>query len=242
MNSQFFSFASKEITHLQYDIPLFTLKPGVSKSDRYSDENYIVSIVPSEKFDRPTIFDKDIWIYCLSQLRNGNKSREIDFSVYDYLLSTNKVAGGKQYSLVQKSLDRLANTTIFIENHKHRIIFKESFISINDDFSGIGHKHYLNLSLPDSVYQLAKTNKLFRISRKYFNIGKPLIRRLYDISLMYSENQIVSIDDLLFMSGSSLSKSEFKRSLKQIILNDELRIVNVEVKMLNNYISFNKLS
>lgn len=64
-----------------------------------------------------TIFDKDIWIYAISELKNKveNKTefkRVVVFSVYDFFIRTKKKIGGKTYKELEKSLFRLSGTRI----------------------------------------------------------------------------------------------------------------------------------
>ena len=56
----------------------------------------------------PTIWDKDILIYCCSQLIEGMKQGTaphpvVRFHVYDFLVSTNRSSGQKGYKLLEKA-------------------------------------------------------------------------------------------------------------------------------------------
>ncbi|WP_193393240.1 replication initiator protein A, partial [Ventosimonas gracilis] len=64
-----------------------------------------------------TIHDKDIWLYCISQLVDAKNrgeviNRKVRFTTYDFLKSTNRSIGGRGYALAVQMLKRLAGTRI----------------------------------------------------------------------------------------------------------------------------------
>jgi plasmid replication initiation protein len=96
--------------------PLFSLatKPDIRHLHYQSGDNSL-SIIPSG-IGLPTIFDKDILIFCISQLmhkrnrgeRIGNKVR---FSARELLIATNRTTDGDSYKRLEAAFDRLVGTT-----------------------------------------------------------------------------------------------------------------------------------
>jgi hypothetical protein len=79
--------------------PLFALKAGNKRVREYKRGDVSVTVKPG--FDGcATIHDKDVWIYCISQLIEGmNRGREdcgrtVRFVAYDFLVSTNRRTDG----------------------------------------------------------------------------------------------------------------------------------------------------
>ena len=79
--------------------PLFALKAGDKRVREYKRGGTTVTVKPG--FDGcATIHDKDVWIYCISQLVEGiNRGREdvsrtVRFTAYDFLVTTNRPTNG----------------------------------------------------------------------------------------------------------------------------------------------------
>ena len=70
--------------------PLFALRPADTRTIVYEYNNVKTIIRPTTEIGRATIFDKDIWIYCISKLmqakyENSSIDRKIRFSIFDFL-------------------------------------------------------------------------------------------------------------------------------------------------------------
>ena len=99
--------------------PLFALKAGDKRVREYKRGGTTVTVKPG--FDGcATIHDKDVWIYCISQLVEGiNRGREdvsrtVRFTAYDFLVTTNRpTSGGKDggYQRMAEALARLRGTS-----------------------------------------------------------------------------------------------------------------------------------
>jgi plasmid replication initiation protein len=75
-----------------------------------------VEVAPSV-YGRATIHDKDVLIYCASQLTdaiNHNQpiSRTVRFTAYNFLIATNRATRGDDYERLLMTLQRLKGTTI----------------------------------------------------------------------------------------------------------------------------------
>src|SRR5215470_1355297 len=83
---------------------------------RYEHNGNWLEIVPSVK-GLATIYDKDILIYCISQLMEKLKRGEavgprVKITSYDLLVFTNRGTAGKDYDALCEALDRLEGTRI----------------------------------------------------------------------------------------------------------------------------------
>ncbi|MAI19233.1 MAG: plasmid replication initiator, partial [Marinovum sp.] len=99
----------------QMEHPFYALskKPDIGIRRYEHNDNYL-EITPSVK-GLATIYDKDILIYCISQimekLKRGEKvDRRVRINSKDLLVFTNRGVGGKDYTALSEALDRLAGT------------------------------------------------------------------------------------------------------------------------------------
>ena len=103
------------------EAPIFTLstKPDLSIWQWTSkDGNKSVRVAPSV-LGRATQHDKDVLIYVVSQLtealnrgRDDAKNRTVRFTVYDFLVTTNRRTDGESYKRLHEAFERLAGTRI----------------------------------------------------------------------------------------------------------------------------------
>ena len=75
--------------------PLFALRAGDRKVRHYQHNETTIEVRPGIK-GLATIHDKDVWIYCISQLIEAmnrgreNVSRTVRFIAYDFMVTTNR--------------------------------------------------------------------------------------------------------------------------------------------------------
>src|SRR5690606_11139800 len=97
--------------------PIFTLsKKPEHVTRRYENGDKWLEVRPSY-LGTATVFDRDIIIYCLSQLIAGlNEGRTIGKTLHmqarDILIATNRQLGGRGYDLLQQAFQRLQGTQI----------------------------------------------------------------------------------------------------------------------------------
>jgi plasmid replication initiation protein len=82
----------------------------------YAHNDVTITVVPSVK-GLATLFDKDILIYCISQLmaaQNAGRpiSRTLHLTAHDLLVATNRETSGDGYSRLREAFERLAGTRI----------------------------------------------------------------------------------------------------------------------------------
>jgi len=213
--------------------PLFALKAGDIRERYYEYDNTKISISPSVKIGLATIHDKDIWLYCISKLMqaiNDDKeiSRTIRFTIYDYLVTTNRATSGSQYEFTKYSLERLKGTSITIE----RIIDNRRLATgfgLIDDWTIVEEKDgrmvRIEVTLPKWLYQSITEKKVLTISSDYFRLRKPLDRRIYELARKHCGNNkqwLFNLDTLHKKTGSTASTKEFRRAIKSLSQSDEL--------------------
>lgn len=219
------------------EAPFFSLstKPDLSIF-RWSskDGKHHVQVTPSV-LGRATQMDKDVLIYLVSQLMNGKNikradahNRRVRFTVYDYLMVTNKPTGGKEYERLEFALDRLKGTTIKTNIQMNAQLFKKAFGLIDDwcivEKSPTDTRMVaVQVTLSEWLFNAICANEVLTLHKDYFRLRQPLARRLYEIARKHCGNQAewkISFAWLHAKSGSSSSLREFRRKTKGIAQND----------------------
>jgi plasmid replication initiation protein len=101
----------------QMEHPFYSLsKKPETEIRRYEHNGKWLQIIPSGK-GLATIYDKDILIYCISQLmeklkRNEQVSERVRINTRDLLVFTNRGTACKDYDALCEAIDRLAGTRI----------------------------------------------------------------------------------------------------------------------------------
>jgi len=219
-----------DISSMEY--PLFALKAGDTNSRKYQYQGISIEINPN-RFGIATIHDKDIWIYCISKLMQGifekkEISRTVRFTIYDYLVTTNRLVNGATYELTKNALDRLAGTRIRIEteNDNERktkgfgLIEMWEVVEKKD-----GRMVRVEVTLPDWLYHSITNKKVLSISSDYFRLRKPLDRRIYELARKHCGNQSlwkISLDLLHKKSGSTANLRKFRMNIKSLAESNEL--------------------
>ena len=233
-----FDYALKD-DGVSMEAPIFTLstKPDLSIwSWKSKDGNREVEVTPSVK-GRATQFDKDVLIYVVSQMtealnreRPDAKNRIVRFTVYDYLVSTNKPTGGKEYERIELAMERLRGTSIKtnIKTGGQRV--KEGFGLINrwkivekspDDERMIA----VEVELSEWLFNAVQAHEVLTIHPNYFRLRKPLERRLYELARKHCGHQTtwsIGLELLQDKAGSKGSLREFRRMVREIIEADTL--------------------
>lgn len=233
-----FDYALKD-DGVSMEAPIFTLatKPDTSVWHWESkDGNRAVTVTPSVQ-GRATQFDKDVLIYVVSQMtealnreRLDAKNRVVRFTVYDYLVSTNKPTGGKEYQRIELAMERLRGTSIKtnIKTGGQRV--KEGFGLIErwkiiekspDDERMIA----VEVTLSEWLFNAVQAHEVLTIHPDYFRLRKPLERRLYELARKHCGHQTtwsIGLELLQEKAGSKGTLREFRRMVREITDADTL--------------------
>jgi plasmid replication initiation protein len=221
------------------EAPIFSLatKPDLRVWKWVSkDGNKSLEVTPSVR-GRATQHDKDILIFLVSQMTQGlnlgrsdAKGRTIRFCVYDYLVKTNKSTGGKEYKRLEESLERLSGTRIKTDIRTGGERIKESF-GILDSWKIVEkapNKQVMvavEVTLSKWLYNAIQAFEVLTIDSAYFQLRKPLEKRLYELARKHVGKQKswkIGLDLLQEKCGSQAEKREFRRMIKDIAKDNEL--------------------
>ena len=235
--------------------PFFALskKPDLNPRRYESGENWL-EVTPSVK-GLATIYDKDLLIYCISQImaklqKEIPVERKIQINARNFLIFTNRGTGGKDYKHIIDALDRLAGmrikTNIAIDNADQIEI---------DGFGLIDSYHILTsqdgaaiidftITLSDWVFDAIRKKSILTLHRDYFRLRKPLERRVYEIArkhVGYQNTWAISKKKLKEKCGSRGSMKEFNRMIKELVEGNHLPDYALHIDEENgNVVFFNR--
>ena len=243
-------FAPKD-AQAQMEAPIFALATRRdAKTFKWEHRGNSLEIIPSA-LGRATIFDKDVLIYLISQLatamdRGQEIKKEIVFKPYDLLVATNRQTSGRGYTLLKEAIKRLTSTTISLNYKlgKKRIDFTghlidEAKIVTEEDSEELAGQ--VSVRLSNILYEAVKNSEILTLSRDYFQLRKPIERRLYELARKHCGKQrswTVRLDTLHHKSGSQSSKRKFKFLLNGIIETQSLPEYLVEMDEEENKVVF----
>ncbi|MDG1372154.1 MAG: replication initiator protein A [Paracoccaceae bacterium] len=217
--------------------PLFTLstKPDMMPRRYEMNDNWI-ELRPSS-IGLATVFDRDILIYCISQCMAAlNEGRQIHrtmrLSAHDVLKATNRDTSDKGYAGFKAALTRLRSTEIQTNITTGGVEQWEVFGFIDAAKtirkSRQGRMLAVEITLSDWLFNAldAKRGEILTISPQYFQLRKPLERRLYEIARKScgTKNRMLryGMEKLRMKTGSQSTPKEFRRMVKAIVdMNNE---------------------
>jgi plasmid replication initiation protein len=228
--------------------PFFALKAGDMRVRTYERNGNTLTIKPGHD-GCATIHDKDVWIYCISQLveamNRGREdvSRKVRFIAHDFLVTTNRQTSGNGYKLMGDALARLRGTSIET-NIVTDGVRERGFFGLIDSGRVIEHDKTgkavaVEVTLSDWLYRSVKAKQVLTLSPDYFRIRKPIDRRIYELARKHCGAQRqwqCTVKTLHEKSGSTNTVREFRRTLKTLIkLND---LPDYRVSMTDDLVTF----
>ena len=214
--------------------PLFSLSTRPDRRIlRYEHNATRIEVVPSVK-GLATIHDKDILIYCISQLmgalNSGRQiSRHLTLRAHDLLVATNRETSGDAYRRLREAFERLAGTRITtnLETGGQEVTtgfgLIESWQIVRK--SRGGRMVSVAVTLSEWLYRAVLNKSVLTLSRDYFRLRKPLERRIYELARKHCGRQPfwqVSVDTLCKKSGSASPRRVFRAMLREMISTDHL--------------------
>lgn len=214
--------------------PLFSLatRPDL-RVLKYAHNGVEIEVTPSVR-GLATLHDKDILIFCISQLMaalNAGRqiSRTLQLKAHDLLVATNRETSGDAYRRLREAFERLAGTRITTN-----IVTGET--ETTTGFGLIerweivrktrgGRMISVSVTLSEWLYRAVLGRAVLTLSRDYFRLRKPLERRIYELARKHCGRQDswrVSVDTLLKKSGSASPRRVFRAMLREMIASDHL--------------------
>ena len=224
--------------HMEHPFYSLSKKPETTVK-RYRNGDNWLEITPSVK-GLATIYDKDILIYCISQimakLKQGERvSPRVRVNSRELLIFTNRGTSGREYQSLLDALDRLEGTRIrtnIVSGDEEQI---DGFGLI--DASSIRRKHGLDgrllwceVKLSDWVFNAIRKEEVLTLHRDYFRLRKPIERRVYEIARKHCGQQRmwrITLQKLLLKTGSQSPEKRFRQMIKQLVQHDHLPDYNV---------------
>lgn len=219
----------------QMEHPFYCLsKKPETKVRRYEHNGNWLEVTPSVK-GLATIYDKDILIYCISQImaklkRGESVTKRVRINSRDLLIFTNRGTSGRDYAALVESLDRLEGTRIRTNIHVGDEEQTDGFGLI--DASAVRRKRGLDgrllwceVVLSDWVFDAIRANAVLTLHPDYFRLRKPLERRLYELARKHCGSQaewVCSVEILHKKSGSKSPLKQFRYLLKETASTDHL--------------------
>lgn len=220
--------------------PVFSLG---TRPDRrilnYEHNDTEITVVPSVR-GLATIHDKDILIFCISQLMaalNAGRaiSRTVTLTAHDLLVATNRETSGDAYRRLRDSFERLAGTRITtnIVTGGHEVT---SGFGLIENWEIVrrargGRMVSVAVTLSEWLYQAVLSKSVLTLNRDYFRLRKPLERRIYELARKHCGRQPswrISVEVLLKKSGSASPRRVFRKMLRDMIKADHLPDYHME--------------
>ena len=214
--------------------PVFSLstKPDMRPREYQNGETFI-KVSPSAK-GLATVHDRDVLIYCISQcvaaLNEGKEvKRKLRIKAYDMLVATNRQTSGRGYELLKDTFRRLQGTQIETNIKQGGSEHWKVFGLINDaeiiKETRDGRMQEIEITLSDWVFDAIENNNVLTLDRQYFQLRKPIERRLYELARKHCGKQAkwtIYLDKLAKKTGSTSSSKEFRRMIGKVV-SDNLR-------------------
>ena len=214
--------------------PIFSLSTKPDRSVReYEHNGTKITITPSV-LGLATIHDKDILIYCISQLvaklnTGAQLHKTLHLKAFDLLVSTNRNTDGRGYEQLEAALDRLSGTRIKTNIKTNKAGIKEGF-GLIDSWKVIRNTKSermseVQITLSDWVFNAVLGREILTLHRDYFRLRKPLERRIYELARKHCGQQdewAISLELLKKKCGSASEDFEFRRLVGTICKEDAL--------------------
>ena len=232
--------------------PIFSLSTKPDTNIRtYEHNGNTIEVIPS-MLGLATIWDKDILIYCISQIVEGlnrdrnDISRTIRVTAYDLLVSTNRSTGGTDYKRFQASLKRLAGTMLVTNIETNGIRIKESFGLIDkwkiiEKTADNKQMVAVEITLSEWLYNSTLGTEVLTINRDYFRLRKGLERRLYELARKHCGKQSkwkISLRLLMKKTGSKTQLKIFRCKLKTIVSDNHLPDYKLTYNKNTDFVTF----
>jgi len=209
--------------------PLFSLSTRPDLRVRIYDHNGTrVTVTPSVR-GRATIHDKDILIYCVSQLMaalNAGRAitRRLRLTAHDLLVATRRDTGGDSYARLTAAFERLSGTRITTNIAQGGIETTSGFGLIESweivRRSRGGRMVSVAVTLSDWLFRAVTARAVLTLSREYFGLRKPLERRVYELVRKHCGQQRewrIGLATLQHKCGSDAPIRVFRAAIRRTI-------------------------
>lgn len=212
--------------------PLFSLatKPDMRHLEYRNGDNFL-KIRPSP-LGLPTIMDKDILIFVISQLMHRkNRGQEIGdtvrFSMRELCIAINRPVGGDHYRRIEAAIDRLQGTQFISNVQTGGKVERRTFSMIDEGGlvknEAFTRNDYCEIRISRWLMRAIEADEVVSISRDYFRLRRPLERRLYEIARKHCGGKSkwqIGLPKLQYKTGSNAPLKKFRMNVREIIKAD----------------------
>jgi plasmid replication initiation protein len=195
---------------------------------QYEHNGNFLTIIPSTR-GLATIFDKDVLIYCISQMiaalnQGETTAKRVRFNAYDCLKTIERGTGGADYKRLEEALVRLRGTTIKTDIKTANKRVREGF-GLVESYKIVQKDNQdrmvaVEVVLSDWIYNGIIEKEVLSIDPDYFLLRRPLDKRLYEIARKHCGRQNswdIGVDKLHKKTGSKSNRGEFNRLINSTI-------------------------
>ncbi len=214
--------------------PMFSLATRPDRTiRRYEHNGAEITVTPSVK-GRATIHDKDILIYCISQLVAAvNAGREVcrtlRLTAHDLLVATRRDTSGDGYARLREAFERLAGTRITTNIVAGEYETTSGF-GLIESWEIVrrtrgGRMVSVSVTLSEWLFRAVLARSVLTLSPAYFDLRKPLERRVYELARKHCGSQRdwrVSVAVLHQKAGSDAPVRVFRAAIRKMIAADGL--------------------
>jgi len=208
--------------------PVFSLSTRPDRRVlRYDHGGVSVEITPSVK-GLATIHDKDVLIYCISQLvaaLNAGRpvARRIELVAHDLLVATRRETGGDSYRRLREAFERLSGTRIVTNIPTGDTVTTTGFGLLEEwtivRRTASGRMVSVSVTLSDWLFRAVLARSVLTLAPGYFDLRKPLERRVYELARKHCGRQArwqVSMRVLCAKSGSASPLRVFRKMIRDM--------------------------
>ena len=241
--------------HNQLDLFVAQLVDASPKSDRHSMEHPLfalskrkdmrireyehgdtkITVTPSV-LGAATIWDKDIIIYCGSQIvaainRGEKVSQWVEAESFSILKNTGRSTGGSNYEQLIAALKRLEGTRITTTIKTGGLRETRGFGLIDEwevaERSPTTDRPLkVRIRLSDWCFRALVTGEVLTLNQEYFELTGGLERRLYELARKHVGRQQstwrIKLENLQKKTGANSSGKLFRSQIKKIVERNEL--------------------
>ena len=237
---------------LDTDVPLYALsnKPDI-EGIKYEQDGKWMDIQPGVN-GRPTIYDKDILLYCTYHIMRtkragGQVSSKININLSELLRFTQRGAVEKNYTALYYSIARLVSTVYTTGGTSGLATFFSllTHCKMEKHHGPDRHKSSSVVTLSDIVFNAIDSNEGITLNDDYFRLRKPLERRIYELAVRHCSQQPswrIPVESLLTLSGSQSAGEKFRQMIADLIEANRLPEFRVAHDEATDIVTFSRIN
>jgi hypothetical protein len=181
------------------EFPFFALKTKPDlKVREYKRGDTVLQVIPSG-VGMATVHDRDVLLYCISQLMARKNvglpiGKVVQFNAHDMLVSTNRQISGAGYKGLEAALLRLGGTRFATtvktgDESEWRTFGMIESANVVRKAPVTGRMIAVEVVLSDFLFRAIESNQVLPIHRDYFRLRAPVDRRLYELARKHCGQQ-----------------------------------------------------